>query len=270
MSSAVGLTLPLVALLLASAPSDRYGLPLTGEEAEHFLKTARVVKMKHIGIGITRPRKVTLDDGVRQLHAVWKTVDDKRAKVRKSRKGGFQLEDRDSYKYEVAAYELDKLLGLHLVPPTVGRRIGHQDGSLQLWVEGAFTELDRKKRNLLPKDGGQWGAQMYKVELLNQLIYNTDAQNARNILYDPDFQVYAIDHSRAFRLYQELPAEEALLRFPRSVLERLRNLDLATAQEKLDPYLNDGEIKALMKRRDLIVSLADALVAKWGEEVVLY
>lgn len=270
MPSTVGLILPFVALLLASAPNDRYGLPLTGTQAELFLKTARVVEMKLVGVGITRPRKVTLDDGVRKLHAVWKTVNEQRNEVRRSKTGGFHLGFRDSYKYEVAAYELDKLLGLHLVPPTVGRRIGHQDGSLQLWVEGAFTELDRKKRNLLPKDGGQWGAEMYKLELLNQLIYNSDAQNARNTLYTPDFRVYAIDHSRTFRLYQELPAEEKLFRFPRSVLERLSNLDLATAQEKLGPYLSHDEIKALMKRRDLIVSLADALVAKRGEEVVLY
>ncbi len=42
----------------------------------------------------------------------------------------------ESYKSEIAAYELDRLLGMDMVPPTVERRVGHDLASVQLWVEG--------------------------------------------------------------------------------------------------------------------------------------
>jgi hypothetical protein len=271
MPSSLILSLPLLATLVAAAPDrEPYGLPLEGEDAERFLKTARVVAMKPVGVGITHPYKVTLTDGNRTLKAIWKTVDEHRQEISRSKKGSFQLGFRDSYKYEIAAYQLDKLLGLRLVPPTVERTIENQTGSLQLWVEGAFTEYQRRKRNLLPEDGWRWGAQMYKVSLLNQLIYNTDTKNALNILYDPDFRVYAIDNSRSFRLYKELPAAEELRRFSRPVVARLRLLDRKTAEEKLGRWLNGGELSALMKRRELMLKWADARIAELGESVVLY
>jgi len=137
-------------------------------------------------------------------------------------------------------------------------------------VEGAFTEDQRRKESLLPKDGWKWGAQMYKVNLLNQLTYNTDTENALNILFDPDFQVYAIDNSRSFRLYKELPAAEELHRFSRAVMERLRQLDQGKAEETLGRWLNGREISALLKRCDLLLRLCDRLVAEQGESVVLY
>ena len=177
--------------------SNLLGLPLEGEEAERFLATAQIIRMKPVGVGITNSYKVYLANGNRTIKAIWKTVDEHRQELSRSERGSFQFGFRDSYKYEIAAYELDKLLGLGLVPPTVERTIDNQTGSLQLWVEGAFTEFERRKKQLLPKDGWRWGAQMYKVNLLNQLIYNTDTKNVLNILFDPDFRVYAIDHSRS-------------------------------------------------------------------------
>lgn len=270
MRSPVLLSLPLVATLGAAAPNEPHGLPLEGEEAEVFLRTARVVSMKPVGIGITRPKKVFLDDGNRVLKAIWKTVDELRPEISRSKTGAFQIGFRDSYKYEIAAYELDKLLGLNLVPPTVARTIKKQDGSLQMWVEGAFTEIDRRERKLHPRDNWQWSAQLYKVYLLQQLIYDTDTENVNNLLYDPDFRIYSIDHSRSFRLYRELADREQLRRFPRYVLERLRLLDRQTVEEKLGAWLNKGEISALMERCELVLKLADELVAKRGESLVLY
>src|SRR5688500_5347188 len=41
----------------------------------------------------------------------------------------------ESYKTEIAAYELDKLLKMDMVPPTVERQIQGNSGGAQLWVE---------------------------------------------------------------------------------------------------------------------------------------
>jgi hypothetical protein len=152
----------------------------------------------------------------------------------------------------------------------VERTIDNKTGSLQLWVEGAFTEYERRKQKLLPKDGWRWSAEMYKVSLLNQLTYNTDIKNALNILFDPDFRVYAIDNSRSFRLYKELPRAEELRRFSRSVIDKLRELDREKAESRLGRWLRGSEMSALLKRCDLVLELADRLIAEHGEAVVLY
>ena len=48
------------------------------------------------------------------------------------RRGGYW----ESYKSEIAAYELDRLLNMHLVPPAVERRIGDDTGAAVMWVTG--------------------------------------------------------------------------------------------------------------------------------------
>lgn len=260
---------PLAILLIAAGPEDPQGLLLQGEAAESFLRTAKVVKRKALGTGITNPYQLTMDDGSRTLKAVWKTIDESKG-VMQFKDGQFEVDFRDSYKYEIAAYELGKLLGLDLIPPTVERTIDDQKGSLQLWVEGSITELERRKRNLKAKDVDRWNEQMYKIRLLHRLTYNTDYRNIRNILIDPDFRVYAIDFSRAFRRHDELFVEKDLVRFSRSLLAALRRLDSASLQEKLGRWLSKWEIEALLKRRDRILALADRRVAEQGEDAVLY
>ncbi|MFQ5791505.1 MAG: hypothetical protein ACE5JI_13615, partial [Acidobacteriota bacterium] len=200
---AVSALLAYCCCFVAAAFQKPYGLPLEGTEAEDFLKNADVVAMRPIGVGITRSQQVTLTDGERTVRAVWKTIDEVRPGLSEdeAHRGRYQMGFRDSYKYEIAACELDKLLGLGVVPPTVEREIRGRTGSLQLWAEGSFTELERRERALSPKDPLGFSRQIQKVRLLDQLIYNTDWQNIRNVLFDPDFRVYAIDHSRSFRLY---------------------------------------------------------------------
>ena len=61
----VRLMLAAVVSLVPMMLEGSYGLPLTGDEAEAFLRDARIVSMKPIGVGITKPMKVTLSDGRR-------------------------------------------------------------------------------------------------------------------------------------------------------------------------------------------------------------
>ena len=92
----VRLMLAAVVSLVPLMLEGSYGLPMTGDEAETFLREARIVSMKPIGVGITKPMKVTLSDGERTHHAVWKSIDEIRHGVVKGRKGGFQLAFKDS------------------------------------------------------------------------------------------------------------------------------------------------------------------------------
>ncbi len=246
------------------------GLPLSGEAAETFLKAAEVVHKKALPLGVTGSDQYTLSDGTRTCKAVWKTIDEFKRGVTSLEGGGIIVDFADSWKHEVAAYELDKLIGLGLVPPTVERKFGRTTGSLQMWVEGAMTESDRKQKKLAPPDPRAWNEQMYKVRLLHQLAYNTDYRNIRNVLVDSSFRVYAIDSSRAFQVYADLRSEKELLRFPRAVLEVLKALDRPTLDAKLGRWLNGPQIATLLKRRDKILALAERRVQEQGEAAVLF
>lgn len=118
---------------------------------DDFLRTARVVGREPIGEGVTLPERLTLCDGTRTLYGAWKTIDAHMPGMVRMERGGWEFDFRDSWKSEVAAYELDKLLGLGLVPPTVEREVEGRRGSLQIWVEGAMTEKKRRERGLEPR-----------------------------------------------------------------------------------------------------------------------
>jgi len=254
---------------LGAAEQEPSGLPFEGTEAEEFLRTARVVSREPVGEGITRPDRVTLTDGERTARALWKTIDVHKPGQQRMATG-WDFDFRDSWKNEVAAYELDKLLGLGLVPPTVGRSIDGRPGSLQLWIEKAMTEDGRIRRKLQPPHLPRWNNQLHNVRLLHQLIHNTDFRNIRNVLADAKFRVYAVDNSRGFRVQKELMAPEDLQCFSRTVLEKLRALDLPLVEEKLGPWVSRMQLEGLFARRDLILALADQRVKEKDESTVLF
>lgn len=264
------------ALLLATAgasgaDAEEPGRPvLAGEETEEFLRTAEVVRRRALGDGITHPDQLTLSDGVRTARAIWKTIDELKPGVTHLERGRVLVGFADSWKHEVAAYELDKLLGTGLAPPTVERKIGRTTGSLQLWVGGSMTEADRKAKAIAPPDLQPWNDEMHTLRLLHQLTDNTDYRNIRNVLVDPTFRIYAIDSSRAFTIYGELRSPDGLERFSRAVLEALAALDRPTLEERLGRWLSGPRIEALLERRDRILALASRLARERGEENVLY
>ena len=252
-------------------PTPAWGLPLHGEEAEHFLRTAKIISIKNFKTkAITHPKKVQLTDGEQTHFALFKIIDE--VEPMKHLQGGeTELQFTDSFEYEIAAYELDKLLDLGIVPPAVRRRIGTEVGSLGLWVEGAMTEWERLKvRKIHPPDMAAWNERMYTIRLFLQLIYDTDYKNINNLLVTPDWKIYKIDSSRAFRNHKELRREGSLERFSRRVLASLRALTQEDLEERLGRWLTKGQLKALWVRRNLILELADRRVAEEGEEAVLF
>jgi hypothetical protein len=255
----------------ATVPEPSYGLPLRGEAAERFLRTARVISIRALkSKAVTRPKKVELSDGSLTWSAVFKTIYEYQP-VKRFDNGEVELNFTDSFEYEIAAYELDKMLNLGIVPPAVRRRINSEVGSLSLWVEGAMTEWERievkKKR---PPDLEAWNEQMYTIRLFLQLICDSDYTNINNLLVTPDWKIYKIDSSRAFRTHMELRREGSLERFSRRVLASLRALDRDELETRLDPWLTKKQIEALWVRRGLILDLADRRVAEQGEEAVLF
>jgi hypothetical protein len=265
------ITAVLLMVLAAQGAAVEPTPQLTAEAAEAFLRRAEVVELEEYeNKGITHPRRAILSDGEVTLRAVFKDVDTFDQKW-KSASGVVYLHVTDSYKHEIASYELDRLLGLGVVPPTVERRIGRQVGSLQLWIEGAMTEWERKKvKKLSPPDMVAWNNQVSIVKLFLQLIWDTDYNNVSNLMVDEDWKIWKVDASRAFYPRGKLRREESLTRFSRVFLSALKALDRQALDTRLGPWLSRREINTLWQRRGRILELARERVEEFGEAAVLY
>jgi hypothetical protein len=230
------------------------------EAIEHFLREAKITERKKLGEGITNPEKVTLElDGV-VGNAIFKKVD----------------KDHDSWRSEVAAYELDKVLGLGMVPPTVPRSVKGRKGCLQLWVTGTVMA---KFEGEFP-DVEKWHEQVSVMWLFDDLIANID-RHLNNAMVSPDYQLMLIDNSKTFRyqktLLNDLNAsgtgthakfwnvlyddarESYETRYPTSVIERFRRVSEDEIENAIKPYIWGQNRGQVLERRELILRRLDEL-----------
>jgi hypothetical protein len=248
--------------------SQGAGQEFQGASIEQFLTQAKITSLKRIPEGVTLPQKASLElNGVKQF-AVWKTIDEGPMPV-KTMSRGPELQFQDSWRTEVAAYELDKLIGLGMVPATIQRSRDGEAGSLQFWVDSAFDDGQRLKKNLEPPDPIEWARQRAKVHLWDNLIYNTD-RNAGNLLITSDWKIRLIDHSRTFRPFEALQDPASLIIFSRSLLAKLQDLNEPMLKQHLGKYLSPFQIQSIIKRRDAILALSRKVVEEKGAAAVLY
>jgi hypothetical protein len=175
---------------------------------------------------------------------------------------------RDTWKFNVAAYRLGKILEIDMIPPSIERKVNGKSAAVTWWLDNSMMEVDRIKKKLESPDKDRWNREMYMVRVFDQLIYNTD-RTLQNLMIDDDWRIWMIDHTRAFRLYLTLREKKDLVKCERALLEKLRTLN-ADVLKSLKPYVNDGEIKGMLGRRDKIVQFFDAEVKQKGEAAVLY
>ncbi|HUE88967.1 MAG TPA: hypothetical protein VMO26_23045 [Vicinamibacterales bacterium] len=228
---------------------------LTPEQQETFLENAKVVRTRDAGSGVTGTLRATLSDGVLTHDAHIQTVDVSMTEFRSNR--GTELNFKDTWRYNVAAYRLNQLLQLGRVPVSVERRHRGQPGSFTWWVDDVLMDEGRRlKTKASAPDALAWNEQMWHVRLFDQLIQNVD-RNVGNLVIDKTWSVWMIDHSRAFRLSNKLSSPKNLTRIERGALERLRALDADALSAAVGNYLTSFEKRALLQRRDAIVALFD-------------
>ena len=255
-------------LFAASLVAQIRSQVIQGQELEDFLRAAKITQTKAIPRGVTLPRKLTLElDGVARF-AVFKSIDVSKT-VQTFDGGGVEMGFQDSWKTEVAAYEVDKLIGLGMVPATVERTYDSAKGSEQFWVDSMMSEDDRLQKKVPPPNVRDWNLLYQKVQLWDNLIYNTD-RNTGNLLITKDWEIILIDHSRTFRAFKDLRQPKSMTRFSKTLLEGIQRLNTQNLTEKVGKYLSKEQIQGLLARRDLIVAMAKKMAAEQGEAKVLY
>ena len=220
---------------------------MSDAQLEDFLLNAPITQDETLDLGVTKPRRLTLERDATRIRAVFKNYDSD-PEIRPNGRWERRYDKADRYLYEIAAYKLDRILGLQMVPVAVERRVGGERGLVQYWVEGAHNETDRIQQKLQYDSDCSFLRQQQLINVFDVLVHNLD-RNTGNILYDRDWQVWMIDHTRAFSTEQGRPPE---LRNAPIVVSPQMRAALANVTESrlatLAPYLHIRQIRALVAR----------------------
>lgn len=238
------------------------------EEKIDFLLNAEIVSKKRLRTGITGTQRATLRLGGIEHDAHIQTIDE--FKLRFDGARGVEVNFRDSYKFNIAAYRLDRLVNLHYVPASVERRVGGEPASVTWWVDDVLMmEIERYRKKIDPPNKEAWNDQMYNVRMFNELVYNTDA-NLGNILITRNWSIRLVDFSRAFRIHRKVRDRKNLEpHIDERLYAGLKNLTLEAATRELSDVLTKSEIRGLIARRDELVEYFDAAIAERGRDAVV-
>jgi len=228
---------------------------LSIELQEEFLQKAKIVRTRGAGKGVTNTTRATLSDGTITHDASIQTIDEFMQEFKSNR--GVEFNFRDSWRYNVAAYRLDRILEIGMTPPSIERPYRNKPASFTWWVDDVLMdEGERIKTKSSAPDTLFWNQQMWVVRLFDQLIYNVD-RNLGNLLIDKAWTVWMIDHSRAFRLIDKLKSPESVTKCDRQLLDKLKALDEKTLKQVMGDHLTGPEIRGVLARRNELVALIE-------------
>lgn len=160
----------------------------------------------------------------------------------------------------VAAYRLDRLLELDMVPVTVLREVGGANGSLQYLANKIY---DESQRSASGQGGGaacplmdQWGA-MYVFDVL---IYN-EGRSMQRIVYDArTWRLMLIEHELAFASRKGRPKhlKDAPIEISDGWRHALAGLTDEVLAENFSDVLDKRRLKALGARRNELLAASEA------------
>ena len=168
-------------------------------------------------------------------------------------------DNRKGVNPELAAYRLDRLLNLDMVPVTVAREIDGEKGSLQFLPDNTRNEEYRSNSG---SGGGAWCPlrdQWDAMYIFDALIYNP-GRNQASMLYNlENWQLMLNNNSEAFGAKRGRPPylKDAELAVNPSWKQALTSLDDAALEANFADVLDKRRIGALADRRDQLLEGGD-------------
>ncbi len=240
----------------ATHQAIKYPRKFSEKDIEKILKKGKITLVEKLNMGITEPLRVTIESGNIKVRAVFKNIDTN-PKLEKRRKRSKSSHLPDRYHFDIAAYRLSKYMGFNMVPVSVERRINRAKGVVQYWVEDSYSKYTADEKGWEYQGYCSYDKQRNMMRVFDLLIHNTD-RNASNILIEQEReQLVWIDHSRAFAQREKLPDQinTADLHITPKVKQALERLNRKELTKLMDGLLNRFQVKAILKRRDLILAL---------------
>ena len=166
-----------------------------------------------------------------------------------------ELPEEEGFIPELAAYKLDRMLGLGMVPVTVRRKLAGIEGTLQFVPAATLTERERVAVGRGRSTPCPLDRQMSAMFVFDTLIHNT-ARTPSTMVYSPDdWLLMLVDHENAFGVQPEYPAY--LNGVGLSVGDQWRTalfaMDDETLRKELGDVLDERRRLALASRRDSLI-----------------
>ena len=227
---------------------------LADAQMEQFLELAEIASSRPLGAGGSRPRLLELSRDRLRLRAVLKTVDE----TAPGRGGGPTPSPRrpNRHQHEVAAYRLDRMLDLRMIPVAVLRRVDDRWGSVQAWVEAAVNQRAMSLYHLAPRDQAEVERQLRRGKIFDALIGLEQRDDSDVLVLLNDSRVFLVDQAQAFA--PDADAAAILGDGPCALDEPLRaalkRLGRGQLRAQLEPLLSKEQIDAVLKRRDAILA----------------
>jgi hypothetical protein len=226
---------------------------MTDRQLEEYLKKAKIEASSDVRVEDRTVHLLELDlDGLK-FRALFLPLDEKppagktEAEVRLRR-----------YQHEAAAYWIDRRLKLRMVPVTVIRTIEGRRGALQIWVESAVDRVWVEEQKSLDKVREELKEEIDKAWVLEAVLdVEKRVKEGQRVLME-DQRVMLSGSTLAFSHSPEIQeAAVPHLRCPinPSLENELRTLTREELKKNLKDLLSDGQIDALLKRRDRVLEL---------------
>ena len=219
-------------------------------EFEDFIRAAPIERFEIVPIGVTHPKRAYFKPGGLVESVLWKVLPP-------GRPNGYW----ESYKSEIAAYELDKMLGMGMVPVAVEKKWKVEKAAAILWLSPIHSWKEMQDK---PKPA-KWVPQVARMKMFDDLICNRD-RNAGNLLVDDDWNLFLIDHSRAF--IDDKGLAVPLEHVHRPLWVKMLALDEASLEQAIGQWVDRSSIRAIIARRDKMKAAIDKLVKDKGEAAV--
>jgi hypothetical protein len=166
-------------------------------------------------------------------------------------------DNRKGMNFELAAYRLDRLIDLQMVPATVAREVDGDAGALQYLPANM---LDEQQRVASGQGSGAWCPlqdQWNTMYLFDALVYNPGRPPTSMLYNRENWQVMLSGFDASFATRGGMPRylEKAPLTVTGEWRRQLERLDESVLNDALGESLDSRRQAALLKRRDHLLGL---------------